>query len=146
MTELRRTFRQWWQIPRRVSDRPEERTISFLELFYDLVYVVLIAQIAHSLAGHVDLAGFGQFVFLFVLVWWAWLNGALYHDLHGNNDIRTRVFTGMPARPHIFADVCGGVDGGVCASCHGRRRARLCALLCLLPFHLDDFVVAFWRS
>lgn len=27
------------------------------------------------------------------MVWWYWLNGALYHDLHGNNDIRTRVFT-----------------------------------------------------
>jgi low temperature requirement protein LtrA len=30
---------------------------------------------------------------LFVVVWWAWLNGTIYHDLHGNNDIRTRVFT-----------------------------------------------------
>lgn len=29
----------------------------------------------------------------FVFVWWAWLNGALYHDLHGHNDVRTRVFT-----------------------------------------------------
>lgn len=31
--------------------------------------------------------------FLFIIVWWAWFNGAMYHDLHGNNDIRTRVFT-----------------------------------------------------
>ena len=37
--------------------------------------------------------GLGSFAFLFVVVWWAWLNGTLYHDLHGNNDIRTRVFT-----------------------------------------------------
>ncbi|HXQ36715.1 MAG TPA: low temperature requirement protein A, partial [Anaerolineales bacterium] len=33
------------------------------------------------------------FIFLFIIVWWAWFNGAMYHDLHGNNDIRTRVFT-----------------------------------------------------
>jgi len=30
---------------------------------------------------------------LFLLVWLAWINGSLYHDLHGNNDIRNRVFT-----------------------------------------------------
>ena len=107
MNEIRRTFRHWWQVPRRASDRAEDRTVSFLELFYDLVYVVLIAQIAHALAAHVDLAGFGQFVFLFIIVWWAWLNGTLYHDLHGNNDIRTRVFTflqmfGVASHEHIM--------------------------------------------
>jgi low temperature requirement protein LtrA len=35
----------------------------------------------------------GGFAFLFIIVWWAWLNGTLYYDTHGNNDIRTRVFT-----------------------------------------------------
>ena len=58
-----------------------------------MVYVAIIAQLAHSLAGHIDPAGVGGFVFLFLIVWLAWLNGTLYHDLHGNNDIRTRVFT-----------------------------------------------------
>jgi low temperature requirement protein LtrA len=62
-------------------------------LFYDLVYVVLIAELAHALSGHTDLAGLAGYAFLFVIVWWAWLNGTLYHDLHGNNDIRTPVFT-----------------------------------------------------
>ena len=93
MSLLRRTFRSWWMVPRQTSQRIDHRTISFLELFYDLVYVVLIAEVAHGLSAHVDLAGLGGFIFLFVIVWWAWLNGAIYHDLHGNNDLRTRVFT-----------------------------------------------------
>jgi low temperature requirement protein LtrA len=62
-------------------------------LFYDLVYVVIIAELAHALSAHVTWAGLGSFAFLFVIVWWAWLNGTTYHDLHGNNDIRTRAFT-----------------------------------------------------
>jgi low temperature requirement protein LtrA len=70
-----------------------ERRVTFLELFYDLVYVVIIAELSHALAEDISLAGIGSFVFLFIIVWWAWFNGALYHDLHGNNDIRTRVFT-----------------------------------------------------
>lgn len=95
MNLFRQTFRQWWQIPRRASDQIKHRTVSFLELFYDLVYVVLIAEIAHALAAHVNGTGLFQFAFLFVAVWWAWLNGTMYHDLHGNDDIRTRVFTFM---------------------------------------------------
>ncbi len=93
MTVITRNFRKWWQPPRKTSDREEDRTVTFLELFYDLVYVVVIAELSHGLAVHVGLQGFAEFAMLFVLVWFAWLNGALYHDLHGNNDIRTRVFT-----------------------------------------------------
>ena len=87
------SFRQWWQPPKRTRDREEERSVTFLELFYDLVYVVVIAEVGHALASHVGVHGVLEFAFLFVLVWLAWLNGTLYHDLHGNNDIRTRIFT-----------------------------------------------------
>jgi low temperature requirement protein LtrA len=86
-------FRRWWQPPRPASDQPEERRVTFLELFYDLVYVVIIAELSHALAGNLSLTGIGIFVFLFIIVWWSWFNGAMYHDLHGNNDIRTRLFT-----------------------------------------------------
>lgn len=55
--------------------------------------MVIIAELSHTLAGNISMAGIGTFVFLFIIVWWAWFNGAMYHDLHGNNDIRTRVFT-----------------------------------------------------
>jgi low temperature requirement protein LtrA len=86
-------FRRWWQPPRLAEEQPEERRVTFLELFYDLVYVVIIAELSHTLAGNISLTGIGIFVFLFIIVWWAWFNGAMYHNLHGNNDIRTRVFT-----------------------------------------------------
>ena len=71
-------LRLWWQPPRRASDRPE-RQVTFLELFYDLVYVVLIAELSHSLSAHIGWEGLGKFAFLFVVVWWAWLNGTTYH-------------------------------------------------------------------
>jgi len=86
-------FRSWWRPARKTSEPHDDRTVSFLELFYDLVYVVLVAELAHALAGHLDLKHIGQFAFLFAIVWWSWLNGTTYHEYHGNNDIRTRVFT-----------------------------------------------------
>ena len=95
MTSPRQSFRRWWQPPRKIGEREEERSVTFLELFYDLVYVVLVSQLAHTLALRMDLNSAIGFAGLFALVWLAWLNGAMYHDLHGNNDIRTRVFTFM---------------------------------------------------
>jgi len=93
MNIFKRRFRFWWQEPRRAGDRIEHRQVTFLELFYDLVYVALVAELSHSLSSHIGWVGLGEFTFLFVIIWWAWLNGSLYHDIHGNNDIRTRVFT-----------------------------------------------------
>ena len=93
MPQNKRSIREWWQVPRRASQREESRQVSFLELFYDLVYVVLIAELSHSLSAHASWQGVGNFVFLFIIVWWAWFNGTSYHDIHGKNDVRTRVFT-----------------------------------------------------
>jgi low temperature requirement protein LtrA len=67
--------------------------VTFLELFFDLVFVVLVAQLAHRLAEHPSWSGVGWFVFLFYAVWSSWINGTLYHDLHGTDDISVRVFT-----------------------------------------------------
>jgi low temperature requirement protein LtrA len=64
--------------------------VSFLELFYDLVYVVVVSQAAHHLADHVSLRGVADFAVVFALVWIAWVNGSLYLELHGREDGRTR--------------------------------------------------------
>ena len=82
---LKSRFRLWWQPPRRAGDRIEHRQVTFLELFYDLVYVALVAELSHSLSINIGWAGLGRFAFLFIIIWWAWLNGSLYHDLHRNN-------------------------------------------------------------
>jgi low temperature requirement protein LtrA len=61
-----------------------------LELFYDLAVVVLVSQAAHRLAGHLSWGGLGQFAAVFTLVWIAWVNGSLHHELHGHEDARAR--------------------------------------------------------
>jgi low temperature requirement protein LtrA len=61
-----------------------------LELFYDLAVVVLVAQAARHLAGHLTWRGLGEFAAVFTLVWIAWANGSLHHELHGRDDVRSR--------------------------------------------------------
>jgi low temperature requirement protein LtrA len=85
-----RLRRLLWQPPRPHGEQPRERVVSPIELFYDLAVVVLVAQAAHRLAGHLTWAGLGQFAAVFTLVWIAWTNGSLHHELHGHDDARAR--------------------------------------------------------
>jgi hypothetical protein len=55
-------LRQWlWRPPRAHGEVVADRTVSFLELFYDLVYVAVIGQAAHHLAEHVTARGAAEF-------------------------------------------------------------------------------------
>ena len=83
---------RFWLPPRPHGEIIEDRTVSFLELFYDLVFVVLIARAAHTLAHHVSWSGAIEFAVVFGLIWTAWLNGTLHHELHGREDGRSRSF------------------------------------------------------
>lgn len=92
-TEMFSRFRgRFWLPPRPHGEIIEDRTVSFLELFYDLTFVVLIARAAHTLAHHVSWQGFWEFVVVFGLIWVAWLNGTIHHELHGREDGRSRSF------------------------------------------------------
>jgi low temperature requirement protein LtrA len=91
-TGLGFALREWMRPPRPHGQAIEGRTVSFLELFYDLVFVVFVSQVAHALALHPDWAGVRSYVVLFTLVWYTWLNGTLYHDLHGSDDGRSRTY------------------------------------------------------
>jgi low temperature requirement protein LtrA len=87
-----RFARRFWQPPRAHGEVIADRTVTSLELFHDLVYVVVISRASHTLAGDVSWHGLGGFAVVFAMIWIAWLNGTLYLDLHGREDGRTRVF------------------------------------------------------
>lgn len=50
----------------------EDQSVSFAELFFDIVFVFSVTQVVHLLHGHLDWKHFGQAVLVFWLVWWAW--------------------------------------------------------------------------
>lgn len=60
--------------PRLLRSRASERTpvVSF-ELFFDLVYVFAITQLAHGLLEDLTFAGLGHMTILLLAVWWAWM-------------------------------------------------------------------------
>ena len=96
-----------------------DRSVSFLELLYDLVYVAVVSQAAVTLAADVSVGRFIEFAIVFTLIWIAWINGSLYLELHGREDGRTRSFVfvqmGILAIIAVFADRRLPREGGRCA-------------------------------
>ena len=109
-------FRRWlWRPPRPHGEPIPGRTVGFLELFYDLVYVAVVSQAAHHLAEHVSLRAVAEFAVVFALIWVGWINGTLYLELHGREDGRTRtvvfVQMGVLVVLAVFTAEAAG-DGG----------------------------------
>src|SRR5882672_9068243 len=85
--------KSWWGAPKKFSSKIAERKISWLELFYDLVYVIVISKTTHHFAQHPDFNGLVYYVYVFGIIFWGWLNGSMYYDLHGSPGVRTNLMT-----------------------------------------------------
>jgi low temperature requirement protein LtrA len=95
------TQREWWERPKlRIAEGDnEERRVSWLELFFDLVFVVVISQAAHYLAEHASLEGAIGYVLLFLPIWWVWIGGTFYNARFETSDISYRIFTLLQMLP-----------------------------------------------
>jgi low temperature requirement protein LtrA len=117
MTETTKgQFKRWLTAPPRPHGAVlKDRTVSNLELFYDLAYVAVISQASRHLAEHVSLEGFVGFVVVFAMLWFAWFNGSLYVELHGREDGRTRLLVflqmGLLALLAVFTGEAAGATG-----------------------------------
>jgi low temperature requirement protein LtrA len=54
------------------SEAEEERRTSYLELFFDLVFVFAITQVTLLLLSNTSAAGFARAALVLALIWWAW--------------------------------------------------------------------------
>jgi hypothetical protein len=85
--------RPWLRPPALRAPTPgehDERHASWLELFFDLVVVVAIAQLAQELARDHSLGGFATFAGLFLPVFIAWQGFTFYADRFDSDDVLFR--------------------------------------------------------
>jgi low temperature requirement protein LtrA len=75
----------------RTLESGDGRRASYLELFFDLVFVVAIAQLAHELAVDHSLRGFAVFGALYLPVFLAWQGFSFYADRFDTDDIVFRL-------------------------------------------------------
>lgn len=58
-----------------------EKKVTWLELFYDLLFVAAVSKASHVLlhveAGTIPLEYLSKFILIFVPIWWAWVGQSL---------------------------------------------------------------------
>jgi low temperature requirement protein LtrA len=78
----------WISPPRlRTLDEDDERHATWLELFFDLVFVAAVAQIATTLDEDHSAVGFAAFVAVFIPVAWAWMGFTFYANRFDSDDV-----------------------------------------------------------
>ncbi|MET1115221.1 MAG: low temperature requirement protein A [Comamonas sp.] len=73
------------------------RHATWLELFFDLIFVVTIGDVTHILShtheGHLDPLQFWKFVLIFIPVWWIWVSHTMYSNRFDADDRKHRLAT-----------------------------------------------------
>jgi low temperature requirement protein LtrA len=69
----------------------EHRTASRLELFFDLAYVLVLAEVVGTFGHDLTWSGAAVFAGLFTVTWWSWVTTTLYANRFDTNDVPYRV-------------------------------------------------------
>ena len=69
------------------------RRATWLELFFDLIFVAAVAQVGSPLHTSYSFVALARYAFLFFLIWWAWLGHTLYSTRFDTDDPVQRALT-----------------------------------------------------
>ena len=69
------------------------RKVTWLELFFDLIFVAAVAQVGEPLRDDYTLGGLVRYSTLFVLIWWAWMGNSMFATRFNSDDGLQRVLT-----------------------------------------------------
>jgi low temperature requirement protein LtrA len=126
--------RRWVNPPRLRSAGGEsgERHATWVELFFDLVFVVAIAQLSHLISHDPSADSFLHYGLLFAPVWFIWLGFTVYADRFDTDDVphRLLVLAGMAVTAALAVHVDDAFSGGSIpfALCSILARAILLAM------------------
>ncbi len=76
---------------RTAETEAEEHRVTWLELFYDLVFVVAVAQLGQRLLADHDWRGSLSYIGLFLPLWYSWAQFTFYADRYDTNDLGQRL-------------------------------------------------------
>ena len=75
------------------ADPSQSRRASWLELFFDLIFVAAVAQVGVPLGEDYTLHGLVRYALMFLLIWWAWLGHTMYSTRFDADDAVQRLLT-----------------------------------------------------
>lgn len=73
-----------------------EKKVTWLELFYDLLFVAAVSKATHVLLhvehGGMSLEQLAKFLLIFIPIWWAWVGQSVYNNRFGKDSTKDRIF------------------------------------------------------
>lgn len=86
---------QWVRPPRLwpPDSHTAGRRVTWLELFFDLVFVAALSQVDSPLSSDYSLGGVLRFLAFFLLIWWAWTGHTIYSTRFDTDDLIQRGLT-----------------------------------------------------
>lgn len=124
------------------------RRVHWMELFFDLVFVVFIGQLAHGLHGEPGPWQFAGFLFILAIGWWAWINMTVTINILPNLPVRrlsTVMLLGMFAAGAIAVAAPEATGDRAWLFALGCAALRL-VLLPLWIFRARRHHIAMWPS
>lgn len=129
------------EIPRAAEPIKEQRA-SWLELFFDLIFVTALDQLARRLTKDDSLRGVGIFTLMFVAIWWAWVGNTIFAGRYGNEGAAYRWGTTIQlvSVGGLALGVLGDLAdvGGFFGLLFGANRLILVGMYFAQSRHLDD--------
>ena len=81
-----------WRLPKHHLDHDDAHDhVHWVELFYDLIHVVIIFLLGNFLSDHLSVDGFLAFAGLFIAVWFAWADSSVFNSLYVSTDVKHRI-------------------------------------------------------
>jgi low temperature requirement protein LtrA len=117
--------------PRLQTETEGERNATWLELFYDLVFVATVAMLGIRLVADTSTIGWLSYAAYFLLVWWLWASHTFYADRYDTDDLVYRFFAGtqMVAIAVLAASVSTGPAASTAVFAAAYAAARILLLL-----------------
>lgn len=125
--------------PPRLRLFEDDRRVVWLELLFDLVFVVAVAELA-GLLHHVSIASIAEYLALFTVVWWVWVGFTLYANRFGADGAGHRLLAaGTMLAVAGMAAAVGDLDtrGELFALSYVGARALLIAAYVRIARHID---------
>lgn len=83
---------RWFHIPRfHVPVENHEKRVTWLELFYDLIFVAAFIQLGNGLGHHISIGTILAFISIFVCLWVSWTGFSLFSNRYSVDDFLHRV-------------------------------------------------------
>ena len=115
----------------RTAEEESGRSATWLELFYDLVFVVAVAARAARLVHDTSWAGLASFLGYFIPLWWMWASFTFYADRYDTDDLAYRLLAvaQMVAVAMMAVSLSAGPAGSTAAFALAYAAARIVLIL-----------------